>query len=252
MPVPDLAPVARSLVTLPGVRAVFVGGSRASGLADEASDTDLYALHRGALAGPAAREAALLPHADSMVTSIDTWGPESHFAIAGQEVEVVYLDLAGLALDTFYGAGAAPTGYTTAFLHTLAHGRPVADPHGELAAIQARLTTYPEATRRRILEQAPGELASYIDQLRKAQSRGDWTNVTSRRAAIQATWFDLLFALNRVYHPGEKRLLTHLERCPLAPDAARARWASVSLLAADDPRLAEGLATLVSELVAMI
>lgn len=246
----DLSDLAETLLGLTGVRAVFLGGSRAAGTGDAASDTDVYALHRGPLPDAAARAAALAPLADGGVVREETaWGVEDHLHAGGGLIEIVHLDADALGLDAFYDPGVDPTGYTTAFLHTLAGGVPLADPHGDLAAIQGRLATYPEATRARLLAQLPRELAEYAATLTKAQTRGDWTGVTNRRAAFQAAWFDLLFAVNRRYHPGEKRLLAHLERCPVTVPDAGVRWTRVSLAAADDPALPRELAALASDLV---
>ena len=49
--------IAHALLRIPGVRAVLLGGSRATGVADAASDTDLYALR----SGPPAPEGAPVP-----------------------------------------------------------------------------------------------------------------------------------------------------------------------------------------------
>jgi hypothetical protein len=238
-------------MALPGIRGVLLGGSRASGFADADSDTDLYTLRRGPLPDRDARAAALAPLADGgRVVEETAWGVEDHLRITGRLVEIIHLDLATLPVDEAYGPGLAPNGYTTAFLNTLSGGLVVADPLGELAALRARLAVYPEATRARILAQAAEELPGYLGQLKKAQSRGDWTSAVNRRSALQAAWFDALFALNRRYHPGEKRLMTHLASCSILPDAAAARWASVSLMGADDPALIEAMRSLVEELLA--
>lgn len=244
--------LAAALLGLPGVLAVAIGGSRASGLADAASDTDLYAFGTGPAPDAAARAAALATLADgARVVRDATWGEEDHLHVGGRLVEVMYVDLDVLALESFYAPGAGPTGYTTAWLHTLAHARVVADPAGALAAVRARLEAYPEATRTRILAQAPVEFAGYLDQLRKAQARADWTAVTNRRSAFQAAWFDALFALNRRYHPGEKRLLRHAASCPRRPERTVERWAEASLARADDPGLEAALASLGADLLGL-
>jgi hypothetical protein len=65
-------------------------------------------------------------------------------------------------------------------------------------------------------------------------------------------FFNLLFALNRRYHPGEKRLLIHGERCPLRPDDMLARWSHAARLPADNPQLARTLEGLMDDLSTLI
>ena len=61
-------------------------------------------------------------------------------------------------------------------------------------------------------------IPSYTHQVEKAARRGDWVSVNHRVAALLASYFDVIFALNRVLHPGEKRLVQIVEeRCPLRP-----------------------------------
>lgn len=244
--------LAAALTTIPGVRAVLLGGSRATGTDDGASDTDLYALRRGPLSPEAVRAAVLAPFADhGTVTHDATWGVEDRLHIDGRLVEVMHFDLSEFGVDEAFDPGLDPNGYTTAFLHTLARGVPLADPHGELAALTSRLATYPEPTAQRILARTPTELASYLEQLTKAQDRADWPSVLHRRTALQTAWFDALFALNRAYHPGEKRLLDHADRLPVTVPDQRTRWEEVTLARGDDPNLIAQLRALVDDLLAL-
>jgi hypothetical protein len=53
----------------------------------------------------------------------------------------------------------------------------------------------------------------------KAVRRADLVSVNHRVAGLLASYFDILFACNRVLHPGEKRLIEQAARmCPSLPE----------------------------------
>jgi hypothetical protein len=246
--------LAAALIRLPGVVGVLLGGSRATGTADSGSDTDLYAFHVGAVSPAGDRAAALGSVADHGGVREETaWGPEDHFTVAGSLVEVVHLDLDAMSadVDRAYSTGLDDEGFATAFLHTVDVGHILRDPTGRLSAMRARLDTYPGATRARLLATLPSIGAAYLGQLTKAASRGDLTMVQHRRAGIQTIYFNLLFTINRRYHPGEKRLLEHGERCPIRPANQTARWVEICRMPADDVRLPSCLDSLMADLTSL-
>lgn len=248
--------VSAAVAELPGIVAVSLGGSAAAGLADERSDLDLHVYWREPLADLTKRADRLARIADagSVAVEILTWGREDHLRVQGRLVELVYVpldDLLGEA-ERAYGEGIGDEGFATARLYYVANGRLLHDPSGALGQLRARLASYPEATRHRLLASHPALLQTYLRQLRLAQSRGDLLFVQHRRYTVQMVFFNALFALNRRYHPGEKRLLAHAAHCALQPASCSARWEQAARLAADDPALAEVLGGLVSDLCKLI
>ena len=60
---------------------------------------------------------------------------------------------------------------------------------------------------------------SYFDQLASAVKRNDYVSINHRIAAFLASYFDTLFALNRVLNPGEKKLVEFAKNnCKILPD----------------------------------
>lgn len=54
-----------------------------------------------------------------------------------------------------------------------------------------------------------GNLPSYDGQIKKALRRGDNVSVNHRTAAFLESYFDIIFAVNGLTHPGEKRMAAY-------------------------------------------
>jgi hypothetical protein len=84
---------------------------------------------------------------------------------------------------------------------------------------------YPEELARAIIEKNYRLLccchSAFQKQILKAASRNDSVSVNHRTTAFLACYFDVLFALNRVPHPGEKRLLDLSGSLEFVPSALR-------------------------------
>ncbi len=248
--------ITRMLADLPGVMAVTLGGSVQSGLADAASDLDLHVFWQTPLADAQTRlrQLATIADPDSVQVDIHSWGLEDHLVINGRPVELIYVRWSDFAAEVAYAydVGLYSDNATTARLFYAAHGGILCDPTGEFAATQQHLHTFPEATYRVLLARQPALLRVFLEQLVRAQGRSDWLFVQHCRTKIQLAFFNLLFTLNRQYHPGEKRLLHHLARCPIAPAECGARWTQVTRYSTDDPALSTDISAITDDLLALV
>ena len=246
-----------------GARAVALGGSVATGLADEGSDVDLYVY---ADAVPEAPARAALAEAMGAAPGGEVGnaffepGDEWTHAATGIKVDLMYRTpgWAEEVLAETYVRHRASLGYSTCFWHNLRTCRPLADPSGWLAGIHGRAQApYPEPLARAVVDlnwrMLQGTAASWLVQLSGALARGDAVAAGHRTSAFLASWFDVLFAANRVPHPGEKRLMDHAVRlCPDRPEGMEAEVPALLAAAGRcDPaaggiarRLADGLAPL--------
>ena len=102
-------------------------------------------------------------------------------------------------------------GYTTCMWHNLITSKIVFDKQGRLTELQKKYQIpYPEKLKKNIisnnLKLLSGMLPSFDAQIKKAENRGDLVSVNHRVTEFLASYFDILFALNEMTHPGEKRM----------------------------------------------
>lgn len=223
--------IAAELARLPEVLAVAMAGSRTSGNHDARSDIDLYVYAREEVSAPRRREIAER-RGDHVEIDNRFWetGDEWDERDSGTHIDVMFRapafaeDILARVLDRHE----ASLGYTTALWHNLRTSEVLFDRVGWLAGVKLSASRpYPDALAHAIIAKnwplLRGSASAYPRQLALAAHRGDIVAVNHRLAALLASAFDVLFALNRATHPGEKRLLDLAARLPLAPVDLRAR-----------------------------
>jgi len=234
----------------PQVSAIGVGGSRAAGVTDAASDIDLYLFLNAPLPVEVRRaflEQRPASQADMGLTFWDE-GDEWYDAATGIEVDLVLWPVEWIddQVRAVRDRHQASTGYTTCFWHTIRNIHILHDPSGWLTGFQAYARQpYPEPLATAIIQKnlplIRGVIPAYLHQIEKAVPRGDMVSVNHRLAALLASYFDILFAVNRVTHPGEKKLVEQARRmCVCLPDNFEGDVEAV--LAATSPP-AEGVVT---------
>jgi hypothetical protein len=207
------------------VIALVQSGSRTAGNADAISDLDLYLYVSQEV--PLERRRALI-NGLSDVAEID-----NHFWETSDE----WIDrLTGVSVDMMYRSPEwiekeiacvmdlhqASIGYTTCLLHNVLTSKPLIDRSGWFAQLQRRAARpYPEELAHAIVKKNHPLLrdarGAFGGQILRAARRADIVSVHHRTAAFLASYFDVLFALNRAPHPGEKRLVALATRLPQVP-----------------------------------
>lgn len=217
--------VGAGLAALPGVRAVALGGSLTSPFADGTSDVDLYVY--ADTPPPVEQRAEILGDGRDIELNNQFWetGDEWLDTVSGVAIDVMYRSPAWVEseLDRLLVHHQASTGYTTAIWHNVKSSRVLVDPSGWFATLKVRADQpYPEGLRRAIIAKNHPILRSvkgaYRNQIATALDRDDVVSVNHRLAVLLASVFDILFAVNRQPHSGEKRLLAWTEAvCELRP-----------------------------------
>jgi len=218
--------LADQLARLPQVEAVGLGGSVSAGQGEPGSDIDLYVF----ITAPIPIEERVrikdlrgAAHADMGLHYFDE-GDEWFDLPSGIEVDLILWDTRWMEeqLARVIDRHQPSLGYTTCFWHTMKIMEPLFDRNGWLQTMQQKANSeYPEVLRENIIQCNLPILHQVIpafgNQIMKAVRRQDWVSVNHRLAAYLASYFDILFALNRQLHPGEKRLTLYAQQCALQP-----------------------------------
>ncbi len=219
--------LSKAFAALPEVRAVAVAGSQTASRRDAASDIDLYVYGMEEIPLPA-RHAIAAELGERVELDNRYWEPGDEWIhrASGLHIDIMYRSCEWMEaqLERVLVRHEASVGFSTCFWHNLLVSRVLFDRDGWLAELQAQARQpYPEALRRAIVAKnypiLRDTLSSYLYQLTSAISRGDRVSLNHRVAALLSSYFDILFAVNRRPHPGEKRLLVLAqEQCASRPE----------------------------------
>ena len=213
------------LSALPQVEAIALGGSRANGIFDEKSDYDVY-VYVTAEIDNKVREDILAPYCSEMEIGNHYWEFEDNLTLKdGVGMDIIYrpLEMFDKFISRTVFEHQANNGYTTCFWHNIVTSEIVYDENGRYAQMKKKFSVeYPEQLRRNIIDKnmklLTGVLPSFDKQIKKALGRNDFVSVNHRIAGFLASYFDVIFAVNRLTHPGEKRLVQICrERCEILP-----------------------------------
>lgn len=199
--------------SVPQVEAIALGGSRATGRHDEKSDYDVYIYTSGPIEEQVRRN-ILEKYCRYMEIGNTFWELEDDVTLKdGIDMDIIYRNMADFEkmVESVVMECNPWNGYTTCMWHNLITSQVVLDRNGALSALQEKYRIpYPQRLKENIISNnmklLSGMLPSFDSQIRKAENRGDLVSVNHRVTEFLASYFDILFALNEMTHPGEKRM----------------------------------------------
>lgn len=208
------------------VEAITIAGSRAASRNDEQSDIDIDLFITRPISVAKRREIAS-KFSSNMEIGNEYFGSGDEYFLKEIpiEIDVCYFDWQDIlsGLKRVMEDNQASTGYTTCFVHNVTNAQIVFDRQGDFLKTQEKYKiAYPKALKQNIIKMNYPILrrcfSSYEAQIKKAMMRGDLNSVNHRVSAFLASYYDILFAVNERFHPGEKRLIAILtnecDKCP--------------------------------------
>ena len=206
--------IAEEFSHLESVCAVALSGSMTSQIHDELSDYDIY-VYADRKIGADERKALLERLSpEFLLSGMSFFEPGDEMMLEGNVYDIMYRDSSfpHREIERVWIAHQPSLGYSTCFLHNLRTHRILFDRTGALGKEIGRLdSTYPDELAESIIsfncEMMAGQFSSnWIHQVENAVRRGDLISINHRTAALMASYFDILFAANRVLPPGEKKI----------------------------------------------
>jgi len=197
------------------VEGIMLAGSRAVKTNDKFSDYDIYIYTKRDIPVNI-RRTITDKYCSYMELNNCFWETEDDGILKDNNVpvEIIYrnLDWINDSLNRTIVECKADTGYTTCFWANIRNSIILYDRDNKLSKLQDKCkVSYPEKLKENILEKnyplLKQQMPAYYYQIEKALKRDDFISVNHRTAALFASYFDIIFAVNEMLHPGEKKLI---------------------------------------------
>lgn len=223
-----LKEIAKAYSKLDCVYAMVLSGSRTSEQSDELSDYDLYIYTDKEIPIEFRTELAKKYASDYEINNqyFET-GDEWTLKESGIGLDFMFRCPNWIQdqITNVYNKHYASNGYTTCFLHNVYTSKILYDKNGWFLNLQNKITgAYPKELKENIIKRnlmllSEKKGASYLEQVELAIKRDDPVSINHRISAFLASYFDIIFALNEIYHPGEKRQIKYaLKNCKILPE----------------------------------
>lgn len=211
-----LSELISKLASINEIEAVFLSGSMTGTTSDENSDYDIY-IYADSEVSLEKRKSIMDEYFCYMEYDNRFWETEDDGILkdSNETVEFIYrgFDFLESEYNRLFNLNCAYTGFSTCIWHNVKNSEILFDRNGRGKEIieKFRKAEYPEQLRKNIIAKnlplLDGTIPAYIGQIEKAVMRDDFVSVNHRVAAFLASYFDIIFAVNKQPHPGEKKLL---------------------------------------------
>ena len=212
---------------MPQVKSVAIGGSTSAKTFDNISDIDVYVFVEKDI--PVSdREGLIQKYSDKYEVGEEYFGSGDEFLLKEDNIvmDMMYWNIIWFEdiINNVWIKHISSNGYTTAFLYTLSNFQIIYDTNDWLSNLQKSIKTeYPKELKENIIHRnlmliSEKPFASYYEQIEKGINRNDIASINHRIAAFLASYFDIIFAINELLHPGEKRLVQYAKNnCKILP-----------------------------------
>lgn len=210
------------------IEAIVLGGSVSTNKEDNFSDYDIYIYSKDNV-DVDFRQKIAEKFSDKFEINNQFFETGDEWILRDDEkvVDIMYRKCSDIeaSVDWTWNKFGACVGYSTCFIFNIKNSNILYDKNGWFCSLQKSVSgEYPEKLAENIIAKNLPLLkfklvASYIEQVEKALKREDEISVNHRISAFLASYFDVLFAKNKILHCGEKRLLKYaLDNCKILPN----------------------------------
>lgn len=212
---PVLKQMMHDFEQLEEVEAILLAGSRTNNTMDQDSDYDVY-IYTSKEITPNKRRLITDKYCSYMETNNTFWEIEDdgYLKEGNIPIDIIYRSLKWLdeVLERVVINHQADCGYTTCFWSNLLTSVILFDRNGDAKRIQEKYNIpYPQQLKYNVVSKnrklLRGKIPAYYYQIEKAITRQDIISINHRISAFLASYFDILFAVNEIPHPGEKKLV---------------------------------------------
>lgn len=203
-----------------------MAGSKAASLQDDLSDINLDVYLVKPLTEEKRRQ-IIMKYATKIEMNYPSFVTTDHLLLRDFPVELtisfIILEELEWELYNVMERHVAKVGYTTCFICNFMNSTILFDKQGRLKELYEKYASiYPKQLKENIIELnfplLKDSFSSYYHQLEQAIIRQDMLSIPPRVSKFLASYFDIIFALNDVYHPGEKRIIQIMEdSCHIYP-----------------------------------